>query len=481
MSTTIHLVMGNIASDDDKWQKAFKNYLSYALSEQQNINVEWKNTADLLDNIQTNSTPVFILNVYSSQNLQNQDWLTATTKLWECSEDNTRAYFYKILREPLNVNQVPDNSDNARKFDLCVYDPKSGELIPEETLLSEKINLFLPKVFLLTREIATQTRTFYKEQSLPEAKAPTEKPAVKNVVFLAQVSPQSARLREKLRQELVSRGFQVLPTVSYSYQDEAELTQAIRQDLKKSNLIIHLFGEEVDTRQDGVNNTIEAIQNRVTAKYFLELLEDDQKIVKRMIWITEISRIKNEQYKRFITNLKIERDLHFGGDIYQSTVEEFKDIILGKLKAVKPKRKLKIDLTKDVLLEQIYVINDIGTEEDLYFVKEFLEERDYHAVHLENPGSQREAQAQHEAHLFRSNGIIIIHNEHNIHWVRAKINSIFKVKSKGRKEDYQFKIVLSRTISQLPNEPIYHDVQLAHPENIGDLAFFGDRVLEKAE
>jgi len=481
MSTTIHLVMGDIVSDDDKWQKAFKNYLSYALNEQQNINVEWKGVADLLENIQPSSIPVFILNVYWNQGLQNQEWLASSAKLWEWSVDNPQAYFHKILREPLNVSNVPDNSENARKFDLCVYDPKSGELIPEETLLSEKINLFLPKVFLLTREIATQTRTFYQEQSLPQAQAPTEKPVAKNVVFLAQVSPQSARLREKLKQELVSRGFQVLPTVNYTFQDEAELVQAIRQDLKKSNLIIHLFGEEIDNRQDGVNSTIEAIQNRVTAKYFLELLEDDQKIVKRMIWIAEISRVKNEQYKRFITNLKIERDLHFGGDIYQSTVEEFKDIILGKLKIVKPKKKIKIDLTKDIILEQIYVINDVGTEEDLCLVKDFLAERDYRAVYLENPGSQREAQAQHEAFLFRSNGVIIIHNEHNIHWVRAKINSIFKVKSKGRKEDYAFKLVLSRTLSQLPNEPIYNDVQLVHPENIGDLTFFGDRVLEKAE
>ncbi|OJJ22556.1 hypothetical protein BKI52_07695 [marine bacterium AO1-C] len=477
--------MGDIASDDDKWQKAFKNYLSYALSEQQNIKVEWKNISDLIESVLPSSTPIFILGTYSNQNLQNQDWLTNITKLWEWSEGQNQAYFYKILRESLNANNIPDNSDNARKFDLCVYDPKSGELVPEETLLSEKINLFLPKVFLLTREIATQTRAFYKAQSFPEAKAPTapstEKPTPKNIVFLAQVSPQSARLREKLRQELVSQGFQVLPTVNYSFQDETELVQAIRKDLKKSNLIIHLFGEEIDTRRDGVNDTIEAIQNKTAAKYFLELLEDDQKIVKRMIWIADINKIKNQQYKRFITNLKLERELHFGGDIYQSTIEELKDIILGKLKVVKPKRKTKIDLSKDVILEQVYVINDIGTEDDLCLMKEFLAERDYRAVYLNNPVSQSEAQAQHEAFLFRSSGIIIIHNEHNIHWIRAKINSIFKVRSKGRKEAYQFKIVLSRTLTQLPNEPIYNDIQLVHPENIGELDFFGNRVLEKAE
>lgn len=479
MAATIHILMGDIASNEDQWHKAFKNYLSYALSEQQNIKVEWKILSDLLDNNLPETVPTFILGVYQHQNSQSQDWATAISQLWEWSANHSYGYFYKILRETFAVNSIPANSENARKFDFYAHDPKSGELITEEALISTRINLFLPKVFLLAKEIATQTKKFHKAQTLPDAQAPVNKPS--NTVYLAQVSPQSEPLRNKLKQELVSQGFRVLPSVNYPHKDETTLVQAIRQDLKASNLIIHLFGEEVDTRLDGVNNTIEAIQNKVAVKLFQELLEDDQEVTKRMIWLADLDRLQNQQYKRFISNLRLERDLHFGGDIYQSTIEELKDIILDKLRGVKPKRKTKIDLSKDMVLEQIYLINDIGTEDDLFFIKEFLENREYRAVYLNNPSSQREAQAQHDAYLFRSAGVIIIHNEHNIHWVRAKINDLFKIKSKGRKEDFQFKILLSRTITQLPPEPIYRDVQLIHPENAEALSFLGNPQMAKAE
>ena len=296
MSTTIHLVMGDIASDDDKWQKAFKNYLSYALNQQQNIKAQWTDTPDLLENTLSDDHPVFILGAFSNHNMQNQGWSDCITQLWKWSKDNDHGYFYKVLREPIDTTKVPSGSSSVRKFDLFAYDPKSGELIPESTLLSEKINLFLPKVFLLTKEIASQTKAFYNAQLLPETKKASTKKSSKNTVFLAQVSPQSAPLREKLKQELISQGFQVLPSTTYSFQDEEALHQAIQKDLKKSSLVIHLFGEEVDTRRDGINNTIEAIQNKAATKYFQELLEDDQKIVKRMIWIADMARIKNQQY-----------------------------------------------------------------------------------------------------------------------------------------------------------------------------------------
>lgn len=478
MNYTIHIILGNNASAEDKWQKAFQNYLAYALSEKHNISISWKTPDDLQDNLVDETIPCFILGVYSTQHLQDQQWLGQLSQLYNSTDSHPNIFFYKILRDVLNVNSVPAQSEAARKIAFYVHDTKSGELISEDVLLSDKINQFLFKTFELAREIAFQAKQFTENKQSEQTSVPDNSNASK-IVFLSQVSPQSSPLREKLKQELISQRFRVIPSVNYSIHPPSELKDIIYKDLKQATLIIQLFGEEIDHRQDGANSTIEAIQNEVAVKYFLEKQEDAENFVKRLIWIADNEKLKNEQYKRYITNLKVEEELQVGGDIYQCTVEELKDIVLEKLKGIIGKKK--VNLSREPIPQQVYLIPDVDTDDDMYHFKSVLEERGFSVVYLDKPANQQEAKAQHEAFLFQSEGVVMIHNEHNIRWVRAKVNDIFKIKSKGRKDDFRFKIVLSRTIDQLPGEAIYRDVTVVHPEQEAGLEFLGGQVLENAE
>lgn len=479
MNSSIHIVMGDAPSNENKWQKAFQNYLVYALREQYNISVSWQTPDSILEGGFSTNHTTFVLGVYTSKNLQDQNWVDKVTKLNDWTSAHSHAFFYKILREVVNATPLPSDTEQVKKFAFYVHDEKSGELIPEDSLLSDKINKFLPNTFELAREIDFQVKQAIQAQAITPSENGHQKSADQTkTVFLAQVSPQAGPLREKLKQELISQRFHVIPSTDYPETDLDELRQKIYQDIKQADLIIHLLGEEIDTQRDGVNSTIEVIQNEVAVKYFLEKQEDDENIAKRIVWIADNERLTNEQYKRFIINFRIEKKLHFGCDIYQCTIEELKEIVLDKL-IKRPVNKV-VNLSKEFIPHQVYLIHDVGTESDLYDIKGILENKGLSVVYLEKPKNQKEAQTQHEAFLFQSEGIIMLHNELNIRWVRAKINDIFKIKSKGRRKDYRFKAVLSRTLEQLPNEPIYRDVRLFHPE--GELEFLAEyQILEKAE
>jgi hypothetical protein len=482
MNSTIYIVIIDSITENDKWQKAFKNYLAYALNEKHNIKVSWKTSEDILNSTMEEGIVTFILGVYSAQNVQDQQWQSQITQLHEWQDNQPNAVFYKILKELINAKTIPKYSKSIKQIAFYAHDTKSGELISEDILLSSKINQFLFKTFELAKSIALRNLKTVKHPQTTGVEA--KSPAIPQTVFLSQVSPQSSPLREKLKQELISQGFRVKPEVNYSIYSSEERRNIIYKDLKQSNLVIHLFGEEVDHRQDGINDTIEAIQNEVSAKYSKEQQEDNESAPKRIMWITN-NKFKDEQYKRYITNLKADDSLNLGGDIYQCTIEELKDIILNKLKD-NPILKTKaedepLDLTHEIVSKQVYIIPDVNTESDLYMFKDILEEKGFSTVYLNNPKTQQEAKEQNDAFLFQSEGVVIIHNEHNIRWVRAKVNDVFRIKSKGRTENFKFKVILSRTIEQLPQEPIYNDVILIHPEEHRTLDFLGEAVLEKTE
>ncbi|EAY25103.1 hypothetical protein [Microscilla marina] len=480
MNSTINIVTVDYTSENDKWHKAFKNYLAYALNEKHNITIYWQTIEEVLSNTRSEDIPTFILGVYSAQNIQNPEWQEQVAQLNNWGKEYNNAHFYKILREIVKVDAIPENSETAKQIAFYAHNTKSGELISEEVLLSSKINQFLFKTFELARDIALQVKQISSSTQISDS--PDRTTITQQTVFLSQVSPQSSPLREKLKQELISQGFRVIPSVNYSIHPPTEIRSVIYNDLKQSDLVIHLFGEEIDHRQDGVNNTIEAIQNEVSAKYSKEQQEDDENVRKRVIWITN-SKLDNEQYKRYINNLKIEENLHIGGDIYRCTIEELKDIILSKLKHHNTINNDDdaIDLSQEFIEGQVYLMPDVNTTSDMHLFKTLLEEHGFSTVYLNNPKTQQEAKEQNEAFLFQSEGVVIIHNEHNIRWVRAKVNDIFRIKSKGRKKDFRFKIILSRTIDQLPQEPIYRDIQLVHPEAKTNLDFLGAKILEKTE
>lgn len=482
MNSTIHIVIIDSITENDKWQKAFKNYLAYALNEKHNIKVSWKTSEDILSNAIEKGTLTFILGVYSTQNIQDQQWQEQITQLHEWQDNQPNAVFYKILKELINAKTIPKYSKSIKQIAFYAHDTKSGELISEDILLSSKINQFLFKTFELAKSIAL--RSLKKANQTQNTGGETKPAAIPQTVFLSQVSPQSSPLREKLKQELISQGFRVKPEVNYSIHSAEKQRDIIYKDLKQSSLVIHLFGEEVDHRQDGIHDTIEAVQNEVSAKYSKEQQEDNENAPKRIMWITS-NKFKDEQYKRYITNLKADDSLNIGGDIYQCTIEELKDIILNKLKdnpTIKNQTEDEpLDLTHEIVSKQVYIIPDTNTESDLYAFKDTLSEHGFSTVYLNNPKTQQEAKEQNEAFLFQSEGVVIIHNEHNIRWVRAKVNDVFRIKSKGRTENFKFKVVLSRTIEQLPQEPIYNDVVLIHPEEHKNLDFLGEAILEKAD
>ncbi len=186
MNSTIHIVIIDSITENDKWQKAFKNYLAYALNEKHNIKVSWKTSEDILNSVIEEGILTFILGVYSAQNIQDQQWQTQITQLHEWQDNQPNAVFYKILKELINAKTIPKYSKSIKQIAFYAHDTKSGELISEDILLSSKINQFLFKTFELAKSIALRnSKTANQTQTTGVETKPLTVP---QTVFLSQVS-----------------------------------------------------------------------------------------------------------------------------------------------------------------------------------------------------------------------------------------------------------------------------------------------------
>lgn len=226
-----------------------------------------------------------------------------------------------ILKEPLEI--ALNDTVRFPLFDFCSVDNETGLPIKNDQLFEkENINVFLSKVSDLAFEINLLLN------------GPNDQASY--YIYLAEASYELSSVRYSVKKELIKRGYRVLPEKTFPVRKE-DLQEHIQQDLKKSVLSIHFFGNHVSDPHPQTGLQMDVFQNSIAADFFKEQSslsmkgENNTVDFRRIIWMPENPRIKNEKHLKYIDALKHNYALYAGSDLIRSSPEELKDIILQKL------------------------------------------------------------------------------------------------------------------------------------------------------
>ncbi len=155
-------------------------------------------------------------------------------------------------------------------------------------------------------------------------------------IYLAEASYELSAVRYSVKKELIKRGFRVLPEKTFPIQKD-ELLENIHQDLKRAVLSVHFFGNNLSVPHPQTGLQMDVFQNLIAADFFKDQVslsikgENTTTDFRRIIWMPENPRIKNEKHLKFVDALKHDYALYAGSDLIRSSPEELKDIIIQKL------------------------------------------------------------------------------------------------------------------------------------------------------
>lgn len=332
----------------------------------------------------------------------------------------------KVVKSFLARDEHPDQLQGLLGYEFYEIDDESGRpqvfsYLPE----GDRYARYLKKIEELAFDLGELLKAFDKRQ--------TPQPATdrEHTVYLAETTTDRTEYRGSIRNELLSRGFRVLPDQELP-DTAAEYGQAVSENLKQSRLSIHLIGEKYGRMLEGdEENSIVQIQNELGAR-----LSNEQPGFSRLIWIAPDLVPQGKLQPAFINLLRTSKEAQSGAELLERPFEEFKNRIIEKLSPPKPTaRVLEFPPSEDLV--RIYLMCDKLDFPSVTEIRDYLydKNKNYEVVLAAREG-EGEMQAQviqyHKDNLLECDATLVYYGHGNEFWLHSKLSDLRKVRAWGR-------------------------------------------------
>ena len=347
---------------------------------------------------------------------------------------DTKARILKVIKTPVGENEQPRELKGLLGYQFYEIDKKTGK--PQEYSHEFKFDTFqqfLNKV----NDIALDIRDFARCQSGPTA-SPTGK-----TVYLAETAAEMAGKRDRIRRELQDKGYCILPNGDLNG-NPSKLEQAIRKDLKRSNLSIHMIGENYNDPYKTRPNSIVRLQHELAVE------RGSDETFTQLIWMPKGLKARADAtQQQLIDDLWRDASTHPNIEVLQDTLENLKKHILNKLKSPSnhtprtPRAPTQPDVsTYDERIERnekeapettepvrIYLIYDPLDYEKSVRLRNFLLDEKFEVLLTITEGEVDEVVEAHKDNLRICDAAIILHGQANERWRQRKLCDFYQINS----------------------------------------------------
>jgi len=370
--------------------------------------------------------------------------------------DKTRCI--KVVKSYLPREKHPTQLQGLLGYEFYEEDDETGR--PREFSYlpqGDQYGRYLKKIDELAFDISELLKMFDQPHSIPS----TDR---ENVVYLAETTTDRTEYRDAIRNELLSRGFRVLPDRELP-ETAAEYRLAVTENLKQARLSIHLIGERFGSMLEGdEDNSVVQIQNELAAQQSAE-----SQTLARLIWIAPDLAPTGKRQPAFIALLRASEQAQRGAELLERPFEELKNRIIEKLTAPKPAPAEVVQFPEENLV-RIYLMCDKLDFDEVVAVRDYLFDKDYEVKLTAREGEATQVIEYHKDNLLECDAALIYYGNGNEFWLHSKLSDLRKVRAWGRT-----KPLLKAIYRAAPQTPAKHDYKtreapLLHPPGYDGLS-----------
>ncbi len=250
---------------------------------------------------------------------------------------------------------------------------------------------------------------------------PSLPPDIQHTVYLAEATTDRAEYRDSIKNELLSRGFRVLPDRELA-QTAAEYRQDVTEDLRQARLSVHLIGERYGSILEGdEEKSIVEIQNELAAQHSAE----ESKFT-RVIWIAPDLVPTGKYQPTFVHTLRTDPEAQKGAELLERPFEELKNRIVEKLTEHTVLQFPQEDLVR------IYLMCDKLDFGTVLSVRDYLFDKKYEVILPAREGDSTQVIQYHKESLLECDATLIYYGHGNEFWFYSKLSDLRKVAGWGR-------------------------------------------------
>lgn len=244
-----------------------------------------------------------------------------------------KARVFKILKTPVDTQSgLPEVMQQMLGYEFFTYE--DGVPMELDGVFGEKYGQdFNRKVNKLAYEIAELLKRLDIREEPDDSPGGDALTQSKPAVYLAECSYDLRDKREMLETELRCLGYPVLPDQTLP-REESDYLDTVNALLERSQLSIHLVGNNAGAVPDGPSNkSICKLQNELAAS------RCGHSSLARLIWLPEGASSERLNHQAFINAIHTDAESQRGADLITGDIEKLKSAMHAMLAALELKEK----------------------------------------------------------------------------------------------------------------------------------------------
>ncbi|MDH3401979.1 MAG: toll/interleukin-1 receptor domain-containing protein [Acidobacteriota bacterium] len=349
-----------------------------------------------------------------------------------------KSRLFKVTKTPIPLESQPEEIRGLLGYDFFSLDPET-ERVREYNLFSgpERERKYWSALDDLASDIA---RLLESEAAAAEgAPAPAMKSPAEGSgkrVFLAEATFGLREARDAVKRDLVQRGYTVepqeaLPPVA------SEIARRVPEILARCQLSVHLMGKSYGVVPEGANHSLADLQNRLSIERAAGAGFD------RVVWIQPGVEAEDERQRSLLQALRTDPATLGGADLFETSLEELKAAILGKLAPkVTANGGSRAAAAGGDGPSLVYLICDRKDIDEVRTVGDLLYDRGLEVALPIFEGEASEVRTDHEENLKICDAVLIYYGHAKSLWLRSKLRELKKIAGYGRTEPMRAKAIL---------------------------------------
>jgi hypothetical protein len=333
----------------------------------------------------------------------------------------------KVTKTPVPRPDLPEILDSILGHDF--YHVEWGTDTVREFHLDpspEARRRYWAKLDDVAQEIKGIFDTIIKQQSTsPIASKPCA------TIYLAATSSDLQNERDVLRRELQDRGHIILPDKPLPWSAE-RFAEAVRSDLRRASLSIHLLGSHYGMVPEGETRSIVELQSDLAS-------ESDEPGFRRIFWLGPNLKIDEERQRAFVESLHLHSTRSDRFELLESSLEELKTVVLDKLQEPPPQAEPARDKDAPV---QIYLVCEQRDRAQVEQFRRYLVERGHEVILPLANGEPQQVRQDHHENLLLCDAILIYWGSADEFWLRSKVRDLARARGLGRTQPFAASAVL---------------------------------------
>jgi hypothetical protein len=329
-----------------------------------------------------------------------------------------KSRIFKVLKTPVPLDQQCPPLPSLLGYEFFVVDPDTGNFREfDEQFGDQYRQKFLMKLDDLAQDL-TALLEFVESPNVPDASESTGQ----GIVYLAVTTHDLQEQQDTIRRDLQQHGYTVLPAQSMPTVG-SDVETAVRADLARSSLSIHLVGKRYSLTPEGSTSSLIEIQNELA----IERAEHGG--FNRLLWIPPGLQVDDPRQQQVIARLRADPRGAQDSDLLETPLEDLRTVIHETLERPAAKAATPRAETPSTAAPSVYFLYDERDTESVSPWADLLFNKGLEVIH---PAFKGDIRAYQEENLRTADAVVIFFGSTDEVWVRRKFSELQKIPGYGR-------------------------------------------------